>query len=177
MANSPADDARNGASSLPYASEQLAALLEVLSVWSSGTFIRGLAVGAGVDLDATSIVAITLLARDGEQRASALATRLRVGASAISKLSNRMGALGLVEKRPDPDDSRATLLRLTPAGAAAANALVRAGDDMVNELMLMWPDDDRVQFDRLLRQFRDDAITHAIRIEAATLPPATPRKK
>lgn len=177
MADSPANDARKGASALPYASEQLAALLEVLSVWSSGTFIRGLAVGAGVDLDATAIVAITLLARDGEQRASALATRLRVGASAISKLSNRLGSLGLVEKRPDPDDSRATLLRLSPAGAAAATALVRAGDDMVNELMLMWPEDDRVQFNRLLRRFRDDAITHAIRIEAATQPSAIPRKK
>lgn len=177
MPHSPRHDAPNDPLALTYRSEQLASLLEVLSVWSSGSFIRGLAVGAGVDFDATSIVAITLLARDGDQRASALATRLRVGASAISKLSNRLGSLGLVEKRPDPDDSRATLLRLTPAGVEAANALVRAGDDMVRELMLLWTDEDREHFNRLLRRFRDDAITHSIRIEAAALPHTNPRKK
>jgi len=165
-------------SAFSYESEQLAALLEVFAVWSSGTFIRGLAGGAGVDLDATSIVAITLLARDGDQRASALAARLRVGASAISKLSIRLGSIGLIEKRPDPEDSRATLLCLTPAGADAASALVRAGDEMIAELMRTWSDDDRGHFNRLLRRFRDDAVAQAAPIEAAALlAPTTPRKK
>jgi len=159
-----------------YRHEQLGALLEIFSVWSSGTFIRGLAVGAGVDLDATSIVAVTVLARDGEQRASALASRLRVGASAISKLSNRLTAHGLIEKRQDPDDSRAALLRLTPAGTAAATALTRAGDVMMADLMRRWPDDDRADFTRLLSRFRDDALAHAIRVEAPTPEPTTDPK-
>jgi DNA-binding MarR family transcriptional regulator len=155
-----------GRQGLPYESEQLAALLEVFSIWSSGTFIRSLAVGAGIDLDATSIAAMTLLARDGEQRASALATRLRVGASAISKLSNRLGAHGLVQKRPDPTDSRATLLALTPAGSVAVHALVRAGDSMMTDLLRDWTPQDRTSFNRLLRQFRDGAISHANRLDA-----------
>jgi DNA-binding MarR family transcriptional regulator len=167
------DDA-NGPFPLSYRSEQLAALLEVFSVWSSGSFIQGLAVRAGVSLDATSIVALTLLARDGEQRASALASRLRVGASAISKLSNRLGALGLVERRPDPDDSRATLLGLTPTGTAATAALVHAGDNMMTELMHQWPKEDQAHFNRLLRRFRDDAIRHADRVRAPTPSQPTP---
>lgn len=171
-----AGDAPDGGFALAYRSEQLAALLEVFSVWSSGTFIRGLAVGAGVDLDATSIVAVTVLARDGEQRASVLAARLRVGPSAISKLSNRLGAHGLVEKRRDPHDSRATLLRLTPAGTAATAALVQAGDAMMADLMGHWSDDDRADFNRLLHRFRDDAMAHASRVETPAPAPTTPQK-
>ena len=159
-----------------YRSEQLGALLEVFSLWSSGTFIRGLAVGAGIDLDPTSIVAVTVLARDGEQRASVLASRLHVGASAISKLSTRLSSHGLIEKRPDPDDSRATLLRLSPAGTAATAALTQAGDAMMADLMRHWSDSDRADFNRLLRRFRDDAIEHAIRVEAPTPEPTTDEK-
>lgn len=159
-----------------YRSEQLAALLEVFSVWSSATFIRGLAAGAGVDLDATSIVAVTLLTRDGDQRASALAARLGVGASAISKVSNRLGLLGLAEKAPDPHDSRATLLRLTPAGTDVAAALVEAGDAMMTDVMHDWPEIDRAHFDRLVRRFRDDALAQAVGVEAAALPSIPSRK-
>ncbi|QYF75201.1 MarR family winged helix-turn-helix transcriptional regulator [Cryobacterium sp. PAMC25264] len=176
MTDSLSDDAAKVLRAPSYRSDQLAALLEVFSVWSSGSFMRGLAAGAGLDLDATSIVAITLLAREGNQRASALATRLRVGASAISKLSNRLSAIELVEKLPDPDDTRATLLRLTPAGTAAARALVQAGDSMMAELMREWPEDDRIQFNRLLRRFRDDAIVHSVRTETAVHPYTEPRK-
>lgn len=152
-----------------YRSQQLTALLEIFSVWSSGTFIGGLAAGAGIELDATSITAITILARDGEQRASALAARLRVGASAISKLSNRLAALGLMQKHPDPHDSRATLLRLTTEGADVAAALVRAGDAMMAELLRDWPEQDRTHFNRLLHRFRDDAIAHASTLDRATV--------
>lgn len=162
---------------LAYRSDQLAALLEVFSAWSSGSFIQGLAAGTGVRLDATSIVAITLLARDGSQRASTLAARLRLGASAISKLGNRLSAQGLVERKPDPVDSRATLLQLTPAGAAAAAALVEAGDGMMADLMHRWPDEDRAQFDRLIRRFRDDALAQAVHIRDGEENPSSPGKK
>ncbi|WP_085368924.1 MarR family winged helix-turn-helix transcriptional regulator [Leifsonia sp. NCR5] len=162
---------------LPYRSGQLAALLEVFALWSSGAFIRGLAGRVGVELDTTAIVAITLLARDGEQRASTLASRLHVGASAISKLSARLGAHGLVEKRDDPEDSRATLLRLTEDGTAAANALVDAGDAMMADLLQTWPDRDRDDFRRLLQRFRDEAVAYAAGVSdpAATTarPPQT----
>jgi DNA-binding MarR family transcriptional regulator len=169
-------DAANTPFAQAYRSEQLGALLEVFSLWSSGTFIRGLAIGAGVDLDATAIVAVTVLARDGEQRASVLASRLHVGASAISKLSGRLGSHGLIEKRPDPDDSRATLLRLTPEGTAATTALTQAGDAMMADLMRRWSDSDRADFNRLLHRFRDDAREHAIRVETRKLEPTTDQK-
>lgn len=170
---SPQDAVPAESPGLPYRSGQLAALLEVFSLWSSGAFIRGLAIGVGIDLDATAIVAITLLARDGEQRASSLAARLHVGASAISKLSARLGAHGLVEKRQDPEDSRATLLALSPDGLDTAAALVRGGDAMMADLLQSWPEADRADFDRLLRRFKDEAVSYAERV-AEPVPSPTP---
>ncbi|KRC49158.1 hypothetical protein ASE16_10235 [Leifsonia sp. Root227] len=161
------DEVPDDTPGLPYRSGQLAALLEVFSLWSSGAFIRGLATGVGVDLDTTAIVAVTMLARDGEQRASTLASRLHVGASAISKLTARLGTHGLIEKRQDPEDSRATLLRLSTTGTETAAALVAAGDAMMADLLRAWPERDRADFDRFLHRFRDDAVAHASRVSAA----------
>ncbi|MBS1907886.1 MAG: MarR family transcriptional regulator [Actinobacteria bacterium] len=152
------------AQDLPYRSQQLAALLEVFSLWSSTDFIRRIAGRAGADLDATSIVALTLLGRDGSLRASELAARLRLGASAISKISHRLGAHGLIEKRTDPRDSRATVLRLSPAGNDLMAGLVDAGDAMLADLTADWSPRDREEFDRLMRRFRDDALAQAARM-------------
>lgn len=155
-------DPLGGASgSLPYGSEQLAALLSVFTRWGSGGFIHALAEsaapeGAG-DLDATSIVAITTLAREGAMRPSALAERLRVGASNVSKISARLAALGLVQKVTDPADSRASLLQLTAEGEAVMAALVAAGDQMMAAILADWADADRAELGRLLQRFAHDA--------------------
>ena len=83
----------------------------------------------------------------------------------------------IVEKRDDPEDSRATLLRLTEDGTAAANALVDAGDTMMADLLQTWPDRDRDDFRRLLQRFRDEAVAYAAGVSdpAATTarPPQT----
>ncbi|MFD5600972.1 MarR family winged helix-turn-helix transcriptional regulator [Leucobacter sp. NPDC058333] len=147
--------------SLPYRSEQLSTLLEVFSLWSSGTFIGRLASSVGVELDQTCISAVTHLAWHGDQRASQLAARLHIGPSAISKLTNRLGRAGLVARVADPSDSRAILLRLTSAGSDVAQTLVDAGDAMMSDIMRDWTDDDRADFNRLLRRFRDDALSQA----------------
>lgn len=160
---------------LPYRSEQLSTLLEVFSLWSSGTFISRLASSVGVELDQSCITAVTHLAWHGDQRASQLAARLHIGPSAISKLTNRLGRAGLVERAADPSDSRAVLLRLTSAGNEVAHALVDAGDAMMSNIMSNWADDDRADFNRLLRRFRDDALAQAADPAQAS-PSATSRK-
>jgi DNA-binding MarR family transcriptional regulator len=66
------------------------------------------------------------LERDGDQRCSALALQVGVDVSVASRQLAVLERLGYVERRPDPQDGRASLLRLTPAGAealAAARAL------------------------------------------------------
>lgn len=50
---------------------------------------------------------------------SDLATRLQVTKQAAAQIVDDMQARGLVERRPDPSDGRARLLRLTDRGEAA----------------------------------------------------------
>lgn len=152
--------------SLPYGSEPLAALLSVFTRWGSGGFIHALAENAApneaAELDATSVVAITTLAREGAMRPSALAERLRVGASNVSKISARLATLGLVQKVADPADSRASLLQLTPAGESVMAALVEAGDRMMAEILADWPEADRSELARLLQRFERDAARYEL---------------
>ncbi len=152
--------------SLPYGSEPLAALLSVFTRWGSGGFIHALAesaapLGAG-DLDATSVVALTTLAREGALRPSTLAERLRVGASNVSKISARLATLGLVQKIADPADSRASLLQLTSRGDAVMAAIIEAGDKMMAEILADWPAADRAEFGRLVQRFAQDAGRHTL---------------
>ena len=153
-----------GSHDLPYRSEPLAVLLDVFARWSSGGFIEALTRSTGHDLDPTSVVALTHVARHGPLRPSALAEHLFVGASNVSKISGRLTALGLVEKVPDPDDARATLLRLTDDGHVVTDALVRAGDDMMSALLEGWAPADRETFTRLLRRFETAVVDHADRL-------------
>jgi DNA-binding MarR family transcriptional regulator len=59
------------------------------------------------------------LERDGDQRCSALAAQVGVDVSVASRQLAVLERLGYVERRPDPQDGRASLLRLTEAGTAA----------------------------------------------------------
>lgn len=69
-------------------------------------------------------------------RASDLATYIGVGRGTISRQLARLGAIGLVSRRPDPDDFRGQLLDLTDEGlrrlssarAARREFLLRALD-------------------------------------------------
>jgi DNA-binding MarR family transcriptional regulator len=62
------------------------------------------------------------LERDGDQRCSALAVQVGVDVSVASRQLAVLARLGYVERRPDPQDGRASLLRLTDAGTAALAA-------------------------------------------------------
>ena len=68
------------------------------------------------------------LERDGDQRCSALAIQVGVDVSVASRQLAVLERLGYVERRPDPQDGRASLLRLTAAGseALAATRALRA---------------------------------------------------
>ncbi|HVM41601.1 MAG TPA: MarR family transcriptional regulator, partial [Acidimicrobiia bacterium] len=57
---------------------------------------------------------------------------------------------GLVVRRADPGDKRATTLELSPAGARVLAALQDARRAALAELLSEWSDDDRVLLARLL---------------------------
>jgi DNA-binding MarR family transcriptional regulator len=100
----------------------------------------------------------TLLApleREGDQRCSALAERAGVDVSVASRQLAVLERSGHVERRPDPDDGRASLLRLTPAGAAALAETRALRGDWALSALADWDEGDA----RLLGNLLDRLVT------------------
>ncbi len=77
------------------------------------------------------IAAISVLAVHGPQRMGELADRMAISAPTTSRLVECLGEKGLVERVPDPDDHRATQVRLSAAGAARLTALRERGTGLI----------------------------------------------
>lgn len=52
-----------------------------------------------------------------------LARRMHVEVPTVVKMAQRMGSAGLLDRRPDPDDGRRVLIRLTTRGREAAERI------------------------------------------------------
>jgi DNA-binding MarR family transcriptional regulator len=94
--------------------------------------------------------ALMELARDRDQPLGQheLARRLRLQKSTVSRLVTQLTQRGWVERERDPDDGRATLLRLTPAGQTTADDLAAARTATFNRLLDAIPTPER---DNVLR--------------------------
>jgi len=68
------------------------------------------------DLEPAAYSLLALIAASPGVRASDLALTIGVGRGTMSRQLARLGTLGLVSRRPDPDDYRGQLLELTDEG-------------------------------------------------------------
>lgn len=112
---------------------------------------------APVDLTPSRHRLLRVLARAGEpQRQATLAARLEVVPRSITSVVDDLQTAGLVERRPDPTDRRATLVALTEHGrqvlATADIERRRRADDLLARLA----DDERTELLRLLRLLAAD---------------------
>lgn len=90
---------------------------------------RALATAAeGVDVPVRQVQALCRL-RHGPRHASDLAVAVGHSRSSATELVDRLGARGLVERRPDPHDRRRLVVALTPTGQRLADEAYRAVDD------------------------------------------------
>lgn len=65
------------------------------------------------DLNATGYYLLATLVHTGPCRASALAELYELDKGAVSRLVHQLESLGLIERRPDPEDGRASILDAT----------------------------------------------------------------
>ncbi|SFQ00631.1 DNA-binding transcriptional regulator, MarR family [Geodermatophilus dictyosporus] len=82
------------------------------------------------------------LERDGEQRCSALAAHAGVDVSVVSRQVAALERDGYVERRPDPHDGRASLIGLSPAGAAALERTRELRSAWATAALADWDEDD-----------------------------------
>ena len=99
--------------------------------------------------------ALSVLSRHGDVRLSVLADHLRIAPRTATEVADDLTRRALAERRPDPDDRRATLLSLTAQGAATAKAIQAARLAEGERFFAALSPEDRDELARLLRKLRD----------------------
>ena len=87
----------------------------------------------------------------GAMRPSALAERLHIAARSATEVVDALEARGLVERTPDPDDRRATLVRPTDAARGELAEVDRVRRRQSERFLAVLNERDRKSLDRILR--------------------------
>jgi DNA-binding MarR family transcriptional regulator len=90
---------------------------------------------------------------------SQLVKRLCVQPPTVSKMLDRMERAGLVERRPDPDDSRVTRVYLTEQGRRSQSAVSEVWMSIEQRLTQGLSVEERLLLRRLLLQVHEN-LTH-----------------
>ena len=94
--------------------------------------------------------ALNELRQHGGMRPGELAEHLRIAPRSATEVVDDLQSQGLVERRPDPDDRRATLVELTAKGTEAAQAIRAARQSEAERFFGVLSDADRAELKRIL---------------------------
>jgi DNA-binding MarR family transcriptional regulator len=108
-------------------------------------------------------------------RVSAVADSIHSDVSTVSRQVSHLVQHGLLLKIGDPDDGRAQLLSLSPAGREVIDKLVQGRGQWFGQLLASWSDEDVRTFDAYLTRFGDDLEGFKSRLAAPspTVPTVT----
>jgi DNA-binding MarR family transcriptional regulator len=125
--------------------------------WASrGEFRRFIFGPAASDLSPTDAALLEYLTRHGPLRLSDLAVQWGVNKSTMNPQVGRLEARGLVDRRPDPTDRRASLLSTSADGRELQRRIGEAGAAAFEEILSAWPQEDREAFGSMLIRFAND---------------------
>ena len=106
------------------------------------------------DITPSHLRALRVLGHHGAQHMSALSDRLHIAARSVTEVVDALEARGLMSRRPDPADRRATLVELTEHGDDVL-AAIRAARGLETERAFdRLSAADRDHLARILRQLR-----------------------
>jgi DNA-binding MarR family transcriptional regulator len=98
--------------------------------------------------------ALRVLLHDGPMRLSQLSEHLRIAPRSTTEVVDGLEERGLVERRPDPADRRATLVAPTAEGQAAGQAVRDARWDEAERFFGGLSATDQAHLARILRKLR-----------------------
>jgi DNA-binding MarR family transcriptional regulator len=107
------------------------------------------------DITPSHLRALRVLIRHGALRMSELSDHLRIAARSTTEVVDALEARGLVERRPDPDDRRATLVEVTEHGTRVLDAIRSARGTEVERIFDRLNQTDRAHLARILRKLRE----------------------
>jgi DNA-binding MarR family transcriptional regulator len=133
--------------------------------------------GKAIGPDGVERAAYVLLARlvmEGPRRSNALAESVHSDPSTVSRQVAGLVRAGLVERRPDPEDGRATLLAPTPEGLRVFQANRDRRNHQISALTEHWDEADRVRLVDLLERLAADIEHHHALSPAPASPAVAP---
>jgi DNA-binding MarR family transcriptional regulator len=107
------------------------------------------------DITPSQLRALRVLTRHGVIRLSELSDYLHIAARSTTEVVDALEARGLVERRPDPGDRRATLVEVTEHGASVLDAIRVASGTEAERAFDRLSQTDRAHLARILRKLRD----------------------
>lgn len=122
-------------------------------------------------VDPSHYPVLLTLARE-PRRVSALADIIHSDVSTVSRQVSHLVQHGIVEKIGDPEDGRAQLLSLTPAGAEVIEKLTQGRGEWFRVLLANWSDEDARAFEQYLTRFGNDVEAVKAGLSAATAAPS-----
>lgn len=148
-----------------YGADLVAALVAVIKRIGA---LRSRVSGTG-DYDISQTHVLIRIAEHGPARAVELAEQVCADTSTVSRQVAALVRAGLVERRADPDDGRASLLVATAAGLADIAWHRRMRGSVFGPLVAGWTDDERATFLRLLTDLTRGLDSHREAIVTALL--------
>ncbi|MQA32937.1 MarR family winged helix-turn-helix transcriptional regulator [Modestobacter roseus] len=125
------------------------------------------------DLPSSGWAVLAPLEEHGPQRCSALAGYAGVDVSVASRQVAALERVGYVERRPDPQDGRASLISLSDVGAAALAHTRDVRSQWARSALDDWTEDEARQFAHSLEKLAD-GLDRAGRPAAPLHPGAAP---
>jgi DNA-binding MarR family transcriptional regulator len=107
------------------------------------------------DITPSHLRALHVLMRHGVMRLSELSDHLHIAARSTTEVVDALETRGLLERRPDPDDRRATLVALTEHGTNVLDAIRAARGTETERAFGRLSQADRAHLARILRKLRD----------------------
>ena len=116
---------------------------------------------AGVRIDRAGVALLYKLRRhdDTPSRVTSLAGLLGVDTPTVTRKVQQLERLGYVAREPDPDDGRASLIRLTSRGLDVLDRVLSAHRERLVRLFETWSETDVQLFATLLERFAESLHT------------------
>ena len=99
--------------------------------------------------------AVRVLTKHGDMRLTHLSEHLRIAPRSTTEVVDALEERGLVERRTDPTDRRATLVTLTERGATVGRDIREAASAEADRSFAALDPEDRRTLARILRTLRD----------------------
>lgn len=107
------------------------------------------------DISPSQSRALQVLAHHDGVRLSELAEHLHIAARSATEVVDALQERGLVQRRPDPADRRATLVVLTPKGQQVSTAIQDSRAEDAQRLFGALSASDRAELARILAKLHD----------------------